>query len=84
MNEKLRAEVMAHMTATAAVAIERGEDGTQAVLAAYPGTPVEVATEAWWNASQAATERWWQAMEKTIDAEVIQRASRLVGSGGAT
>jgi hypothetical protein len=71
MNEKLRAEVMAHMTATAAVAIERGEDGTQAV-------------QAWWNASQAATERWWQAMEKTIDADVIQRASRLVGSGGAT
>jgi hypothetical protein len=76
----IREQVILRIAEVIRAAQEAGEgDGVAAARRAFPGTPEDVLHAAWWRVEEARTEEWWQQVERTIDAEVIDRALRLPG-----
>lgn len=69
-----REQVMAQLVQLCRDANAAGRDGMSEIERCFPGTPIEVATEAWLTANGEDVEAWWQAIEKTIDGAVIKQA----------
>jgi hypothetical protein len=70
----IRKEVMSHFVEIAESAEKSGTNGLDALRKQFPDVPesvlAEAATEAWMNADEA----WWRQVERTIDAEIMQKA----------
>lgn len=75
----MREQVILRMADVASEAISQGQDGFTAIERAFPGTPIEIITQAWLKATDAETEAWWQSVERTIEAAVIDNAVKSVG-----
>lgn len=71
---KIRSEVMAQLVQTCRDASAAGKDGIAEIERCFPGTPIEVATDAWCRASEESVEAWWQSVEKTIEIAAIRQA----------
>ncbi|MGB3338280.1 MAG: hypothetical protein WBA73_13990 [Devosia sp.] len=82
-SEEIRAQVKAAMLDVALNALRQGLNGEEAILAAFPGTPPNIALALSWEADGTLEEEWWQAVERTIDLEVIKQSVALVIGGGA-
>ena len=80
MRVSLRAEVKASVIATMAEAEKIGRCPLAFAQAAYPGIPTMVLGECYADLQMAQEEAWWQRIERTIDAEMIQRAAITAAS----
>lgn len=74
----IRQQVLNHMADVAKADIDQGGSGFGAIERAFPGTPIEVVTEAWLMADNQSVDEWWQMVEKTIDAEAVAVAVKKV------
>lgn len=56
-----------------------GRDPMMAARQAFPDFPEGALWECWAEWDTFRMEAWWRSMEKTIDAEAVNDAARLVG-----
>lgn len=75
VREQIKAAVMKVMDD----AENSGRDPMTAARQAFPDFPEGALWECWAEWDTFRMEAWWQSMEKTIDAEVVNDAARLVG-----
>lgn len=74
MSTNIRRQVLAAIVSCMSEAMQQGRDPLAAARCKFPGTPVGVLGEAYYEASEAEEEAWWQTIERTIDGEVICNA----------
>lgn len=75
VREQIKAAVMKVMDDAENI----GRDPMIAARQAFPDFPEGALWECWAEWDTFRMEAWWQSMEKTIDAEAVNGAARLVG-----
>lgn len=70
----VREQVLAQLTQVCRDARAAGKDGMDEIERCFPGTPIEVACDAWCRSNDEATEAWWQSVERTIEIHVVKEA----------